>query len=288
MAPSAAAALPGHPAAPAGGGCDDPAAPSAPGRDRPAAALPSPDGLPDTESAGTLLGGRVAYRQMLRGHRSGLEPVLLAALVPARPGQRVLEGGTGAGAGLLCLAARVAPLCGWGIEMDPALAALARRNLDANGAAGISVAAADLTRDDVLPEGGFHHAFANPPWHRGTASPDAGRDLARRAAPGLLALWVAALCRRVRPRGSVTLAVPAAALAEAAGLLRHSGCGGVSLLPLWPRRGVAARIVLVQGVLGSRAGSVVNPGLVLHEADGRFTPEADAVLRDGAALRIGG
>ncbi len=288
MAPTAAPPLPGHPAAPAGGGRHDPAAPSASGGDVPATGQPSPDDLPDAESSGTLLGGRVAYRQMLRGHRSGLEPVLLAALVPARPGQRVLEGGTGAGAGLLCLAARVAPLGGWGIEMDPALAALARRNLDANGAAGISVAAADLTRDDVLPEGGFHHAFANPPWHRGTASPDAGRDLARRAAPGLLALWVAALCRRVRPRGSVTLAVPAAALAEAAGLLRQSGCGGVSLLPLWPRRGIAARIVLVQGVLGSRAGSIVNPGLVLHEADGRFTPEADAVLRDGAALRIGG
>lgn len=248
---------------------------------------PEQPALPGSESAGTLLGGRVAYRQMLRGHRSGLEPVLLAALVPARPGQRVLEGGTGAGAGLLCLAARVASLRGCGVELDPALAALARRNLDANGAAGISVLAADLAGADVLPGAAFHHAFANPPWHRGTASPDGGRDLARRAAPGLLAVWVAALCRRVRPGGSVTLALPAAALAEAAALLRGCGCGGVSVLPLWPRQGVAARLVLVQGVLGSRSGSVVHPGLVLHEADGGFTPGADAVLRDGAALRIG-
>ncbi len=251
------------------------------------ASLPQPPDPIAGESEGTLLGGRVAYRQMLRGHRSGLEPVLLAALVPARPGQRVLEGGTGAGAGLLCLAARVSPLGGWGVELDPALAALARRNLDANGVAGISVVAADLTRDDALGETGFDHAFANPPWHRGTASPDGGRDLARRAAPALLANWISALCRRVRRRGSVTLALPAAALAEAAGLLRQSGCGGVSVLPLWPRPGVAARIVLVQGVLGSKSGSVVHPGLALHEADGRFTAEADAVLRHGAALRIG-
>ncbi len=249
---------------------------------------PAPEAAdPPGETAGTLLGGRVIYRQMLRGHRSGLEPVLMAAWVPARPGQRVLEGGTGAGAGLLCLAARVSPLAGAGIELNPALAALARRNLAANGATGIEVLATDLAAGHA-PAGGFHHAFANPPWHAGTASPDGERDVARRAVPGLLALWVAALCRSLRHRGTVTLALPAAALAEAASALRQSGCGGISVLPLWPRRGVAARLVLVQGSLGSRAGSTLHPGLVLHEADGRFTADADAVLRLGAALPVAG
>jgi hypothetical protein len=30
----------------------------------------------------------------------------------------------------------------------------------------------------------------------------------------------------------------------------------------------------------------LGPGLVLHEADGRFTPAANAVLRDAAALEL--
>ncbi|WBO57919.1 hypothetical protein GT370_11530 [Acidocella sp. MX-AZ03] len=51
----------------------------------------------DETSAGTLLGGRLAYRQLRAGHRSGFEPVLMAAFCPARPGVRVLELGTGAG-----------------------------------------------------------------------------------------------------------------------------------------------------------------------------------------------
>ncbi|MGI4975649.1 MAG: tRNA1(Val) (adenine(37)-N6)-methyltransferase [Janthinobacterium lividum] len=246
-------------------------------------AIPVPE-----ESAGTLLAGRVSYRQLLRGHRSGLEPVLMAACVPARPGQRVLEGGTGAGAGLLCLCARVPFLTGLGVELDPALASLARRNLAANQAGRIEVLAADLTGTDLAAGGGFHHAFANPPWHAGTASPDAARDVARRATPGLLALWIAALCRSLRHRGTLTLALPAAALAEAVWALREAGCGGTRVLPLWPRQGVAARLVLIQGALGSRAGSTLHPGLVLHEADGRFTAQAEAVLRDAAALSIAG
>ena len=83
-------------------------------------------------TAGGLLDGRVRYDQPVDGYRTGLEPVLLAAAVPARTGQRVLEAGTGAGAGLLCLAARVPGVMGVGIEADADMAALARCNLAAN------------------------------------------------------------------------------------------------------------------------------------------------------------
>ncbi len=85
---------------------------------------------------GYLLGGRVRYAQPKAGFRSGIEPVLLAAAIPARPGEHVLEAGTGAGAGLLCLAARVPGLTGVGIERDPGLTAIAAANGVANGFSG--------------------------------------------------------------------------------------------------------------------------------------------------------
>ena len=46
------------------------------------------------------LDGRVRIRQPARGYRAGVDPVLLAASVPARDGQRVLELGCGVGAAL--------------------------------------------------------------------------------------------------------------------------------------------------------------------------------------------
>jgi tRNA1(Val) A37 N6-methylase TrmN6 len=46
--------------------------------------------------------------------------------------------------------------------------------------------------------------------------------------------------------------------------------------------------MLVQGRKGSRARLVLMRGLVLHEADGRFSTVAEAVLRHGRTLELGG
>ncbi len=238
-------------------------------------------------TAGTLLGGRVRYRQLCSGHRTGIEPVLLAACVPARPGDVVAEGGTGAGAGLLCLAARVPGIRGVGVEADAALAALARANLAANE---VAVAVRhDRLPDLAEPLPALDHAFANPPWfaNADTPSPDARRALARRQGEtGVLHGWAAALARTLRRHGTLTFVVPARAHTEAAAALAAAGCGGIVLYPLWPRAGREAKIAILRGAKGSRAAGRIAPGLVLHVAEGGYAAKAEAVLRDGAGLEI--
>jgi len=233
---------------------------------------------------GFLLGGRVRHDQPAAGHRTGIEPVLLAASIPARAGERVLEGGTGSGAALLCLAARVSGLVGVGVEQDAAVAAFAAANVAANGFSGLAIVAADLAEARIADT--FDHAFANPPWHdpAGTASPDAGRRAARRAPPGLFALWARALAAPLRHRGTLTLIVAAAAVPACLAALAAAGCGSPALLPLWPRAGTAAQRLLVHGVKGGRAPFRLLPGLVLHRPDGGFTAEADAMLRAASPL----
>jgi len=235
-------------------------------------------------TAGGLFGGRVAYRQFRGGHRSGFEPVLLAACVPAQAGEKVLEAGTGAGAALLCLAARVAGLRGVGVERDAALARLAAENFRENGFGQMFSVQADALR---LPfsAASFDHVMANPPWYdaRGTPPPEARRALAHMAAPGLLTSWMKALVACLRPRGRVTFILPAAALGAAAAGLRAARCGGLSVWPLWPRVGVPAKTIIVSAILGSRTADSLHHGLVLHDAAG-ITGEAEAILRDGAAL----
>jgi tRNA1(Val) A37 N6-methylase TrmN6 len=234
--------------------------------------------------AGSLLGGRVRHAQLATGHRTGIEPVLLAASIPARPGERVLEGGTGSGAALLCLAARVPGVTGVGVEREATVAEMARGNVAANDVAGLTILAGDLAQSPW--QGAFDHAFANPPWHEpaGTASPDAGRQAARRAECGLFALWAQRLAAPLRHRGTLSFVVAAAALPACLDAFATAGCGSVAVLPLWPRVGVAAKLLLLRGVRGGRSPFRLLPGLVLHEESGAFTAAAASVLRDGAAL----
>ncbi len=237
-------------------------------------------------SDGFLLDGRVRHAQATTGHRTGIEPVLLAASVPARSGERVLEAGTGSGAALLCLAWRVPGVIGVGLELDPNMAALAARNAAANGFHSLSAEVRDVERFTTATP--FDHAIANPPWHHpaGTRSTDAERELARRADPSLLDRWTAALSRCVRPRGTVTVVTAAGMLPALLGAFSESRCGSPAVLPLWPKTGTAAKLVLVRAVKIGRGPCRLLPGLVLHETDGRFTTAAEAVLRDGAALPI--
>lgn len=244
----------------------------------------------DATTHGTLLGGRVSYRQFRDGYRTGIEPVLLAAAVPARDGERVVEAGCGAGAGLLCLSSRVAGVHGTGIEQDPGTALLARQNLDENALPHWPVLTAPVESDAARAlgsdEGRFDHAIANPPWHRQAASASSlpRRDLARRAPTGALVSWTRALARLLRPGGTLTLILPAALHAEATGCMTGCGLGTIRLLPLWPMPQRPARIVLIQGVVGGQGDGSVLPGLVLHRPGGGFTPEAEAILRLGGDL----
>jgi tRNA1Val (adenine37-N6)-methyltransferase len=233
---------------------------------------------------GTLLNGRIHYAQPRDGYRTGLEPVLLAATIPALPGQTVLEAGTGAGAGLLCVLTRAPGVRGIGIEADPAMAALARRNAAANGLT-IQISTADVSTATAW--GPVDHAFANPPWHdpAGTRPLGHRRDAAKHRGAGGLQMWIAALAAAITPLGTVSLVLPAALMGEAMALLHGAGLGRIALAPFWPRAGRAAKIVLLQGKRG-RGPCRMTAGLTLHGAGSTYTDEANAILRDGAALTL--
>jgi len=233
---------------------------------------------------GHLLDGQVKYAQPRDGFRTGIEPVLLAAAVPARAGDLVLEAGTGAGAALLCLAARVAGVFGLGLEIDPELALIAAGNAASNHFDGTRFAVADVERPPLT--GGVDHVFANPPYHpeNGTRSPNRSRDTAKRADDGLVGRWAMAMAAVLRPRGTLTVILPCGKITECLGAMAAGGCACDAIVPLWPMAGRAAKLLLIQGIKSGRAATRLLPGLTLHAANGTYTPEADAILRSHAPL----
>jgi tRNA1Val (adenine37-N6)-methyltransferase len=234
---------------------------------------------------GALLNGRLHYRQPAHGFRSGIEPVLLAAAIPAEAGHRVLEAGTGAGAALLCLLGRVPGTDGLGVEQDAGMAALATANAEANGLARMRVVNGDILSVPLAEL--FDHAMANPPYHPpGPISPVPERERAKRDDGGLIRHWTLRLAGALRASGTLTLVLPAGSAPTAIEAMQVAGCGGLVLFPLWPKSGRDAKLVLLRGVRGSRTPFRLSGGLVLHEPDGQFTRAAQAILREGGGLAL--
>lgn len=237
-------------------------------------------------TTGTLLGGRVRFTQPATGYRAAIDPVLLAASLPCAT-RAALELGAGAGAASLCLAARCPGMSIHAVEIDPALAALARRNAADNGVADrVAVSVADIAAVGPDALGRFDAVFFNPPYLRGQAaspSPDPGKRRADIEAGGGLAAWIAAARRMLRARGQLRLIHRADRMHDILALLAR-GFGDIAVLPFWPRAGQPARRILVGARLGARGGTRLMAGLVLHGPDGGFTPDAEAILREGAGL----
>jgi tRNA1(Val) A37 N6-methylase TrmN6 len=240
-----------------------------------------------------LLGGRVRLIQPAAGHRAGIDPVFLAAAVPAIAGERVLDVGSGTGAAALCLAARVAGASVTGIEADRALVRLATDNAEASAVGDrVRFFTGNLMAPPVrLAPASFDHVMANPPFlpeGAGRASPDPGKAAATVEDKAGLADWLRFCLLMAARTGTVTLIHRADRLeAILGGLAGH--LGGVVVFPLWPggEGRKAAKRVIVTGRRGSRAPLSLVPGLVLHQPGGAFTDDAEAVLRHAGALRLG-
>lgn len=236
----------------------------------------------------TLLDGRIHLRQPARGYRAAIDPLLLAGAVPARGAARILDLGCGAGAGALALAARLPLARVSGVELDPGMAGLFAENIRINGLAGrlVSIAGDVLALAPDLRDGRFDHAMMNPPYleaRGGTPPPDPCKRRACVEGRARLADWIEAGLAGIRRKGTLTLIHRAERLDDIIACL-HGRAGGVIVYPLWPRKGAPANRVIVSARKGVRSPARLSPGLVLHRADGAFTPEAEAILRGGGAL----
>lgn len=235
-----------------------------------------------------FLGGALAVLQPKTGFRAGLDSILLASAVEAPAGARVFDLGMGVGVASLCLLQRRADMRVEGIEIDPVLCDLARANAGRNGMANrMTVHAGDALRlPRAVPRQAFDAVMTNPPFlvsHAATIGPDEGKARAIALDAADEAAWFKAALSLVKPKGALIVIHRADALGRVLDYV-SSGTGGVRVLPLHPAPDAPATRIVVTARKGSRAPMALLPGLVLHAADGAFTPAVERILREGAPL----
>jgi tRNA1(Val) A37 N6-methylase TrmN6 len=232
-------------------------------------------------SVDALLGGRVKIEQPVQGYRSGIDPVLLAAAVPAKPGEHVLELGIGAGAAALCLLARIDGVCITGVERDQKFAKLARSNAALNKMEdGLKIVEGEVGNEPGF--GLFDHVFMNPPYHDSKRH-DKGAAASHMAEDELPA-WINYAFRHLKDGGTCTLIHRADALAKIIGALAALPAGAVKILPIVSHAGEPAKRVIVSAVKGRKTPLTLLSPLVVHKADGGYEDLCRSILEGTRAL----
>ncbi|MBV1706102.1 MAG: methyltransferase [Hyphomicrobiales bacterium] len=236
------------------------------------------------------LGGKLALRQLRHGQRAGTDAALLAAAFAQLEG-RIADAGAGAGAVGLALAQRHADVQVELIDINPGLVALAAQNgLDNHLSHRVFARCHDLLAADAMKalQGRYDVVVSNPPFYlpeQARAPRDRARAQAHVLYGGSTEAWVRACRKMLRPKGVlVMIHRPEALAAILAGL--GQGGDGLRLLALQPREGAPTSRIILRWQQGSRAPLCLLAPLVLHQASGAFTPEADALHRGEATLAL--
>jgi tRNA1(Val) A37 N6-methylase TrmN6 len=230
------------------------------------------------------------------GHRSGIDAMMLAAVVPDNFEGRLADLGAGVGAAGLAVAARCAGANVVLVENDPAMAVLAAKTLNHESnqmlVSRISFIESDVTltgRPRVgsgLADNSFDFAIMNPPFNpsHDRQTPDLAKVNAHVMDDGLFEAWLRTASAIVRPGGGVALIARPRSIGDLLDALKGR-FGAVKILPIHPREGEAAIRIIVTGTKGSRAGLTLLSPHVLHGASGNtFLPRAEAINNGEACL----
>lgn len=233
------------------------------------------------------LGGKLNLWQAAKGYRAAVDPALLAASLKLRPGAMAVEFGCGPGAALLSAAYLNQEVSFLGIEADPTAAKLAERNCDHPDFTGrVDIICGDIhhwrgPESGQIGSGiGVDAIFFNPPFFDDATALRAPSE-AKSAAwinESSLSEWITSALRRLKEGGRLTVIQRADRLGDILSALAPKA-GGVLVLPVHAKAEEAAKRVIVSAVKTSKAPMQILPGLILHDADGRYTAEADAILR---------
>jgi len=230
-----------------------------------------------------------------RGHRSGMDAMLLAALVADERSIRVADLGAGAGAAGMAVASRLDRAEVVLFERSADMAAFARKSLllpeNAHFADRVSVVEADVTltgkdRNEAgLVDDSFHHVIMNPPFNDASdrLTPDALKAEAHAMTDGLFEKWIRTAGAIMIPGGQLSLIARPESIGD---IIAACGrrFGGIEITPIHPREGENAVRVLVTGIKGSRARLALRAPLTMHgEGTHKFSDFVDDLNNGRAA-----
>ena len=236
------------------------------------------------ETLDTLFGGRLRILQKKGGYRFSIDALLLAHFADPHPKDRIIDLGTGCGVMPLIIAFRQKKGKITGVEIQPSLADLARRNATLNRlSTRIKILEKDLRDLEGKTRGGiFDLVLSNPPYRRigaGRVNPCPEKALARHEFKATLQDVLRAAQYLLGKKGRLAMIYPASRAAELIQEMRqfHLEPKRLQFVHSYPKE--EARLMMVEGFKEGRAQVRVLPPLILYDSAGNYTPEAQELFR---------
>lgn len=225
----------------------------------------------------------------LKGHRSGIDAMILASVVPHHFKGKVADLGSGAGAAGLAVASRCAETQVTLIERSPEMLLYAQKSCtmpeNAHLSARMSLMQADVTMTGAaraqagLGDNSFDFAIMNPPFNQpqDRATPDTLKAQAHVMHEGMFESWIRTAAGILRPAGQIGIIARPASLGEILTAMQRR-FGGITIVPIHARPDEPAIRIVITGINGSRAPVFLAPALNLHKSSGHeFTPRAEGL-----------
>ncbi len=220
----------------------------------------------------------------------GTDAYLLAAYLKSEPKSVACELGAGSSVVSLLAMARHKYAHVTAIEIQPEIAALARRNVEKNGFLGkIDVVTADI-REYREQIGQFHSVFANPPYLRTDAGKINENDAdaaSRHECFGGIADFAQAAGRLLRHGGRFTVVYRPDRLSDLFAACRDAHLEPKRITFVYPTTRHAPCTVLAEAKKGAASGLYVTPPLVIYREPGEqriecYTQEMNDIYENGA------
>ncbi len=231
--------------------------------------------------------GRISILQEKNGYRFSIDAVLLAGMVKPRPGDTIVDLGTGCGVIPLLIACRASESANnlkiHGIEIQASFAEIATRNAADNRLENIiEIIQKDLKDIKQSDLGGpVDTVVSNPPyWKAGTGrvSSDTEKSIARHDFNASLADVVAAARRLLKTGGRLHIIYPSDRLVDVVTQMRQNQIEPKTLCHVHSRQGEDAKLFIIQGTMNAKPGLIVKPPLTIYSGT-EYTTQAESFFK---------
>jgi len=222
--------------------------------------------------------------QSEKGYRYSIDPFILSAFVTIKPGNRIIDLGTGNGIIPLLLCQRERDLKIVGIEIQEHLVRLAQENVRLNGLDdSIEIILLDIKRvEEAFPPGSFDLALGNPPYwplRNGRINPDREKAIARHELAITLAEYLASAAYLVRERGLVSLIILPYRLGEIFYLMKEHRLSVSRIRCVHSYLNSPAKLVLVEGIKAASTQTRIEKPLIIYGQPGSYSAEMQSIYQ---------